>query len=288
MRRLISRRVGEMSDRTEGGNVGGHHLRFAALSKAGSGLPHDHSSPPRLLRLAFFCRSRRRRSAKGARRPPAEEAEGPDGRRRRRQGRRTDGVRVREAVACPIRGRRRHALRLRGSLRKDRGDRGGTSGAGRGRSRGDAPAVCRSRGADEGRSRRSADFGRRFGAASCAACRHDAFRRGRRQRGAAGLGRADRGDEHREEAPFDGQGWAAGRRRAPRKSRIAGRLRHSRRQPRAGRLGADRARHFDPAGRARHRRGMAAEAAACRDPAPQLTRRRRTAPRAIRALPATK
>ena len=69
--------------------------------------------------------------------------------------------------------------------------------------------------------------------------RADARRRDRRQRGAACLRRADLGDEHDAQACLDDQGRAAGGGGLAGAGRVAGRLRHSRRQSGAGRVRPD-------------------------------------------------
>ena len=69
--------------------------------------------------------------------------------------------------------------------------------------------------------------------------RPDACRRDRRQRGAACLRRADRGDEHDAQACLDDQGRTARRRRLAGQGGLAGRLGHSRRQSGAGRFRPD-------------------------------------------------
>ena len=81
--------------------------------------------------------------------------------------------------------------------------------------------------------------------------RTDAGRRDIGQPGAARLRRSDLGDEHGAQARLDDQGWTACGRSLSGKGRVAGRLRHSRRQPGAGRLRPDHP------GRLQPRRGAA-------------------------------
>ena len=115
-----------------------------------------------------------------------------------------------------------------------------------------------------------ADLRRRLGAAAVAAGRADARRRDRRQRGAARLRRADRGDEHDAQARLDDQGRAAGGGCLSGEGRVAGGLRHSRRQSGAGRLGPDHSGCGQPRRCAGDRRGLRHEAAGRRHGASQL------------------
>ena len=153
------------------------------------------------------------------------------------------------ALERPLAGRAvrpdRDPLRPRRALRADRGGRGRASGARRGRaSRGRAASSTWCGGLGEDDLVLAPDLGRRLGAAD--RCRPTGLTLADKQAhqpGAAALGRLDRRDELRAQAPL-ARSRAAGsrRRRCPARTVVAADLRRARRRPGGDRQRPDRAR----------------------------------------------